>query len=103
MNKKKLKVIEKKGFKTTSVKEFLELTAEEETLIELKLSLSNALKQERLRVKLSQEEFAKKLKTSQSRLAKMEAGDNSVTFDLLIKNLIKSGVNRSRLSEIIES
>ena len=101
MNEEKRKKLEAKGWKATSVAEFLELTPEESALIELRIALSNALKQKRLEAKMTQEEFAKKLRSSQSRLAKMEAGDPSVSFDLLIRNLFATGVDKQKLGEII--
>jgi DNA-binding XRE family transcriptional regulator len=101
MNAGKRKKLEAKGWKVTSVTEFLELTPEESALIELRLALSNALKQKRLEAKMTQEEFAKRLRSSQSRLAKMEAGDPSVSFDLLIKNLFATGIDKEKLGEII--
>lgn len=101
MNEGKRKKLEAKGWKVTSVAEFLELTPEENALIELRLALSNALKQKRLEAKMTQEEFAKRLRSSQSRLAKMEAGDPSVSFDLLIRNLFATGIDKQKLGEII--
>lgn len=101
MNEEKRKKLEAKGWKTTSVAEFLELTPEENAIIELRLALSNALKQKRLEAKMTQEAFAKKLRSSQSRLAKMEAGDPSVSFDLLIRNLFATGIDKQKLGEII--
>lgn len=102
MNKKKKEKLKEKGFEVTSVAEFLELSPVEEEIIELRLALSNALRKKRLKAKMSQEKYAERLKTSQSRLAKMEAGDKSVSLDLLIKSLFKSGVDRSGLSEIVQ-
>lgn len=101
MNEEKRKRLATKGWKTTSVAEFLELTPEENAVVELKLTLSNALKQKRLEAQMTQEAFAKKLRSSQSRLAKMEAGDPSVSFDLLIRNLLATGIDKRKLGEII--
>ena len=74
MKATKRKKLEAKGWKVGSVEEFLKLTPEEMAYIELKLSLSNSLKERRAKKKLSQVEVAKIVKTSQSRVAKMEAG-----------------------------
>lgn len=101
MNKEKIERLEAKGWKVGSAADFLELSPEENTIIELRLALSKALKEERLKAKMTQETFAKKLRSSQSRLAKMEAGDPSVSLDLLIRNLLFSGIDRKELSEII--
>ncbi len=101
MNTEKRKKLEAKGWKITSVADFLELSPNEEKIIELRLALSDALKKQRLAANLTQESFAKMLGTSQSRIAKMEAGDKSVTLDLLIRSIFKTGVNIRELSELI--
>ncbi len=101
MNEEKRKRLEAKGWKVTSVKEFLGLSPEEESIIELKLALSAALKQQRIKAKLTQVSAAKRLHSSQSRLAKMEAGDKSVSLDLMIRSLYGLGINNSELSQII--
>lgn len=101
MNEEKRKRLEAKGWKSGTVAEFLGLSEEESALIELRLAFSNALKEKRLEYDMTQVAFAKKLHTSQSRLAKMEAGDSSVTIDLLVRNLFAVGIDRKRLSEII--
>ena len=88
MKATKCKKLEAKGWKIDSTDEFLNLSPEEAAYIELKLSLSNSLKQRRLKEKLSQVELAKMVESSQSRVAKMEAGDPSVSIDLLVKSLL---------------
>lgn len=101
MKEEKRKKLEAKGWKVKSAAEFLGLSDDEEQIVELRLALSEALKERRLEVNLTQENFAKLLSSSQSRVAKMEAGDSSVTFDLLIRSLFKAGVDRKKLSKII--
>lgn len=91
MNDDKRKKLKEKGWAIGSAGDFLNLTAEEAAYIELKLSLSRALKQARLRKKLSQNELAKRLHSSQSRVAKMEAGDKTVSVDLLVRSLLELG------------
>ena len=101
MKEEKRKKLEAKGWKITTAAEFLGLSEDEEKIIELRLALSEALKNRRLEADLTQESFAKLLQSSQSRVAKMEAGDPSVTFDLLIRSLFKAGVDKKKLSKII--
>ncbi|TAJ95757.1 MAG: XRE family transcriptional regulator, partial [Gammaproteobacteria bacterium] len=72
--------LEAQGWKVGSADEFLGLTPEESAYIEMKLALSSSLKQQRLKRKMSQVELAKAVKSSQSRIAKMEAGDPSVSI-----------------------
>ena len=103
MNKQRKKELAAKGFAVTNVADFLGLSPHEEQMIELRLKLSKAIRERRRKAKISQVVFAERLKTSQSRVAKMEAGDPSVSIDLLVKNLFKSGLNIKDLSKIVEA
>jgi Helix-turn-helix. len=103
MDKEKKKKLETKGWKVGSVEEFLELTPEETAYIQLKLSLSKSLREQRQEKKLTQADLAKLLSSSQSRVAKMEAADPSVSVDLLIRSLLALGVSNKELAKIIAS
>lgn len=48
-----------------------------------------------------QARFAKLMHSSQSRIAKMEAGDPSVSIDLLMKSLLAFGVSKKELRRSI--
>ena len=93
--------LEAAGFKIGTVTEFLELTPEESMLIEMKLALSRSLKQRRTAQHLSQTALAIKLNSSQSRIAKMEAGDPGVSIDLLLGALLATGATRADISRAI--
>ncbi len=97
MRQEKRKRLEAAGWRVGTVSEFLGLTDEETTLIELKLDLARAVRAERVRRQMTQEELGKLLGSSQSRVAKMEAGDPTVSIDLLVRSLLKVGVNRREL------
>lgn len=101
MHKQKQKRLQAKGWKVGTVKEFLGLSNEESAYLELKLKLAAGLRQRRQRKGLSQMDLAAKLQSSQSRVAKMEAGDPSVSLDLLIRSLITLGATKRELSQII--
>jgi ribosome-binding protein aMBF1 (putative translation factor) len=101
MRKQKKKRLESKGWKIGTVKEFLGLSSEESAYIELKIKLAAGLRQRRREKGLSQLDLAAKLQSSQSRVAKMEAGDPSVSLDLLIRSLITLGASERELSRII--
>jgi transcriptional regulator with XRE-family HTH domain len=79
------------------------LTAEEAAYVELKVRLAMSLRQWRRRRNLTQAELAKRLQSSQSRIAKMEAGDPSVSLDLLIRSLLTLGASRRELSRIMSA
>lgn len=89
------------GWKIGSADDFLHLTKEESEYVRLKSILSNFLKVRRLHKKYSQIDLAKHIKSSQSRVAKMENGDPSVSIDLLLHALFALGTTRKKLAEII--
>ena len=97
MKLEKKKRLETAGWRVGTVSEFLGLTDEETALIELKLDLAKAVKAERIRRQLTQDELGRLLGSSQSRVAKMEAGDPTVSIDLLVRSLLRLGVNRREL------
>ena len=96
--KEKLKAT---GWKIGCADDFLNLSKEESEFVNLKLMLSSYLKVKRLRKKFSQIELAKFVKSSQSRIAKMESGDPSVSVDLLIHSLFALGTTRKELAKVI--
>ena len=97
----KRKKLEKAGCKTGAAKDFLELSKEESEYIEMKLALSDALKKERIKQNISQVEFAKMISSSQSRVAKMEAADPSVSVDLIVRSLLALGVSRRQVAKSV--
>jgi DNA-binding XRE family transcriptional regulator len=92
-----------RGWKVGDASEFLGLSAEEEALIELRLKLADGLKHRRVRKRLTQVDLAKAVNSSQSRVAKMEAGDPTVSIDLLVRSLIALGASSNDLAKIITS
>ena len=103
MDKKKKKQLKAKGWKIGSVDEFLDLSPEESAYIDLKMSLGKNVRITRISKKLSQIELAKRIKSSQSRIAKMETGDPSVSIDLQVKTLLFLGVTKKDLGKIIST
>jgi ribosome-binding protein aMBF1 (putative translation factor) len=101
MDAAKKKRLKQAGWRTGSVAEFLELSPEESELIELKLRLSELVKKARLSRHLSQVKLAERLGSSQSRVAKLEAGDPSVSLDLLVRASLASGATRKDLARAI--
>lgn len=98
MNASKKRKLESKGWKFGTAQEFLSLSPDETAYVELKLALSRNLHQYRKKNKLTQEQLARRLKSSQSRIAKMEAGDPSVSIDLLVRSLLALGATKKRLA-----
>lgn len=101
MKKDKKRRLERAGWKVGTVREFLNLTDAEETLIELKLNLSHGLRSRRVKQKLTQAQLARLLGSSQSRIAKMEAGDPSVSVDLFVRSFLAMGATPKELARVI--
>lgn len=100
MNKRKRTRLEAKGWKVGTVTEFLKLTPEESALVEIKLALSRDLKQRRA-AQMTQAELAKKMDSSQPRIAKAEQGDRSVSLDLLIRAMLATGATPGDIGKAI--
>jgi ribosome-binding protein aMBF1 (putative translation factor) len=101
MRKAEKAKLEKKGWKVGTVQEFLGLSDEEAAYIEVRLRLAAALRKRRQQKRLSQTELANHIGSSQSRVAKMEAGDPSVSLDLIIRSLLALGTSSRDLARAI--
>jgi DNA-binding XRE family transcriptional regulator len=101
MKTTKKKRLEAKGWKVGTPADFLNLSPEEAAYVELKLTLSKNLQEYRRNKKLTQDELARLLKSSQSRIAKMEAGDPSVSLDLLVRSLLALGASKKHLAQML--
>lgn len=89
------------GWRTGDAADFLELSAEETAFLELKLALADFLREIRLQHGWTQAQVARQLGSSQSRIAKMEAADASVSVDLLVKSLLTLGASRKEVGKVI--
>lgn len=103
MRQVKQKKLEKNGWRVSSASTFLGLSPEDQAFIEMKISLSQSLKEMRRNKNLSQLDFAKEIRSSQSRVAKMESGSATVSIDLLIKALLALGATPKDLAKTISS
>lgn len=101
MTEKRRKRLESAGWRVGDAREFLSLSNEEATLIEIRLALARGLRVRRARGKLTQAELAHRIGSSQSRVAKMETGDPTVSLDLLVRSLLALGVDPRELARII--
>jgi DNA-binding XRE family transcriptional regulator len=98
MERKKRKRLERAGWRVGSASTFLELTTIEEHLVDMKLTLGTKLRKTRERRNLTQTDLAKRMGSSQSRIAKMEAGDPAVSLDLLVQGLLAAGATRREIA-----
>ena len=101
MNARKKKRLEGAGWRVGSTREFLGLSSAEAAYIDLKIALSDKLKERRQRRQVTQQELARLLGSSQSRVAKMEAGDPTVSLDLLLRALFALGATRRDVAKAI--
>jgi DNA-binding XRE family transcriptional regulator len=103
MHEDKKRRLKKLGWRIGSASDFLELTAAEAAYVEIKLNLGRQLRKRRSSSKLTQTQLAERLRSSQSRVARMEAGDPSVSLDLLIRCLLELGASPGDLARTITS
>lgn len=93
--------LEAAGWKVGDAQEFLGLSDEEMAYIDLRIALGNALRDRRRAAKITQQVLAKRLRSSQSRVAKMEASDPSVSLDLLVRGLLAAGATAADIADAI--
>lgn len=101
MQESKRKKPEAKGWRIGTPKDFLGMSNEEEAYVNLRLKLAEGLKARRQSRGITQVGLARTIKSSQSRVAKMEAGDPTVSLDLLVKSLFALGASNRELAAII--
>jgi DNA-binding XRE family transcriptional regulator len=101
MDEQKRKSLEAAGWAVGDASDFLGLTPVEAELVELKTKLALFAKEQRKVSNMSQDALAKMMGSSQSRVAKIESGDPTVSLDLIVRALLTSGVTRQELAEVI--
>ena len=101
MDVEKRKRLAALGWESTTVEEFLGLTPQESSYIEFKLNLSRYLREQRKQRQITQTELAEKIGSSQSRVAKMEKGDPSVSVDLIVKSLFAMDVSQQEIAGVL--
>lgn len=89
------------GWEIGSTADFLGLSSEESALVEMRLALSQTLRSWRTKKRLTQGGLAKALHSSQSRVAKMEAADPTVSLDLLMRSLLHLGATPKDIAKAI--
>jgi DNA-binding XRE family transcriptional regulator len=101
MNTHEKNRLKEKGWRVGSTQDFLELTDAELAYIDLRLALARALREQRRQSQSTQTQVARMIHSNQSRVAKMESGDASVSLDLLIRSLLTLGITRDDLAQTI--
>src|SRR6266704_3910337 len=101
MDRRKRRKLEAAGWAVGSTREFLDLTDAEAAYVEFKSTLSGFLRSARKRQNLSQETIARRVGSSQSRIAKMEAADPGVSIDLLLRSLFALGAQPADIGKAL--
>jgi DNA-binding XRE family transcriptional regulator len=91
MNKAKREALQTAGFQLGTVQDFLGLTDWENQFVQLKYNLRKIVKRRREAQNLTQHDVARRIKSSQSRVAKIEAGAEDTSLDLLFRCLFAVG------------
>src|SRR5438477_7697924 len=103
MKAEKRRKLEAAGWRIGNASDFLGLSSNEAQFVEIKLALARKLRQIREERDWTQAELAERVGSSQSRVAKMEAGDPTVSVDLLVKSLLAAGADRHELGRVVGS
>ena len=103
MKTEKRRRLEAAGWRVGDARDFLELTPQDAEFVEIKLALATRLREFREERNWTQAELARRVGSSQSRVAKMEAGDPTVSVDLLMRSLLAAGANRREVGRVVAS
>jgi DNA-binding XRE family transcriptional regulator len=101
MKKSKRERLAAAGWRVGDASDFLGLTKEEAAFVEMKLALADSVRRRRQTRRLTQTQLARRIGSSQSRVAKMEAADPSVSIDLLMRALLEMGASRAEVARAI--
>ena len=101
MRKDKRRRLERAGRKIGDAADFLQLSDDERRFIETKLALAEGFRRLREHKGLTQTDVARRIGSSQSRVAKMEIADRTVSTDLLLRSLFRLGANRRDVARLL--
>ena len=101
MDKTKKNKIESKGWKVGDIDQFLGLDSAEMAIVEMKMALAKTLIEKRKQSKMTQINMAKLIGSSQSRVAKIEKADSTVSIELMLKSLLSLGTTKKEIAKAI--
>ena len=101
MKTAKRKRLEGAAWRVGAVHEFLGLNETEHELVGMRVALASELRTRRERARPTRTALAKRLRSSQSRVAKMEVGDPTVSLDLPIRAHLTLGAKRAEIGRHI--
>ncbi len=91
MDATKRKALQAAGWKIGNAADFLAMNDEERQLLDARVELALAIRQQREASHLSQKELGSRLKTSQPRIAKIERAAQDVSLDQLVRAFAAAG------------
>lgn len=101
-NKAKIERLKAKGYEFhEDATAIFDLSQEDAEMIDLHVRLAIKLKQTRTAQHMTQAALAKRLASSQSRIARMESADPGVTIDALIRALFSLGLKTPDLIQAL--
>jgi len=103
MKRSKRERLESAGWRVGIAAEFLGLSPEESAFVEMKLALADGVRRRRQAKRLTQVQLAAWIGSSQSRVAKMETADRTVSIDLLVRTLLAMGASRAEVARVIRA
>lgn len=95
-----MKALEK-GWVEGSAGELLGLSRADMAMVEAKVALTKALRDRRTSLGMTQATLAQATGTSQSRMARIEACDPSVSIELVLRALFASGLDGSGVGAVL--
>src|SRR6266849_1649725 len=91
MQPDKRKALEAAGWKFGDAADFLSMTDEERQMLDLRVDAALAVRRQRQAMKLSQDELARRIHTSQPRIVKIEKAAKDVTLDQILRAYAAAG------------
>lgn len=101
MDKQKIRALEAAGWTIGDAKDFLDLSDQEAAYVEMKLALAAGVRERRRQHHMTQTQLAALVGSSQSRVAKLEAADASVSLDLIVRTLMSLGATRQEVARLM--
>lgn len=102
MDKGKREKLEAAGFKFGDAEDFLGLNECERRMVDLRVRLARTIRRLREQEEVSQTVLARRISSSQSRVAKIEAASPDVSIDLSIRALYALGGGMDVIDEVRE-
>jgi len=101
MDSKTRAMLEAKGWRVGSAREFLGASVAQENFVNTRLNLRRAMIEARKAHGLTQEKLADAMGTTQSRVAQIENGDPSTSVDLMLRALYVMGLSRRDVADAV--